>query len=367
MLLLTPGPTPVPEAIRLAMSEPTLHHRTPEFEEIFKGTRELLKKMFGMNEVLMLASSGTGAMEASVLNLCKKKALVVNAGKFGERFGKICDAYDISHVELKYDWDTPCSVEDVQKALNKDSEIDTICVQICESAGGLRHPVEAIAKAVKEINKDIKIIADGITAVGVEKIDTSNIDALISGSQKAFMLPPGLSMIGLSDYAVECIEKSSVGYYFNLATELKNQKKNTTAWTAPTTLIIGLKAVLEMIEKDGVEKLYNDTARRANASREALKALGLHIFPKTPANSMSAVLDDDAAKIRKILKQKYGVNIVGGQEHVKNTLFRINHMGIFEGYETPWTLNAIELALDELDRRKYNGTANRVFCEQLYK
>ncbi|NOX15920.1 MAG: alanine--glyoxylate aminotransferase family protein [Epsilonproteobacteria bacterium] len=367
MLLLTPGPTPVPEAVRLAMGEPTIHHRTPEFEEIFEETRELLKKIFGMDEVLMLASSGTGAMEASILNLCEKKALVVNAGKFGERFGKICDAYNIAYKELKYNWDTPCSVEDVKKALNDDKDIDTICIQVCESAGGLRHPVEEIAKVAKEINKDIKIIADGITAVGVEKINTTNIDALISGSQKAFMLPPGLSMIGLSRDALAKIEKSSTGYYFNLAIELKNQKKNTTAWTAPTTLIIGLKAVLKMIEKDGIEKLYADTALRAKSSREALKALGLKIFPKTPANSMSAVLDDDAAKIRKILKDKYGVNIAGGQEHVKTTLFRINHMGIFEGYETPWTLNAIELALDELGRRKYDGTANRVFCEQQYK
>ncbi|MDX1809110.1 MAG: alanine--glyoxylate aminotransferase family protein [Sulfurospirillaceae bacterium] len=367
MLLLTPGPTPVPEAIRVAMSEPTIHHRTPEFEEIFGKTRELLKEVFDMPEVLMLASSGTGAMEASVLNLCRKKALVVNSGKFGERFGEICKAYDIDFKELKYDWNTPCNIEDVERVLKEDKDIDVICVQVCESAGGLRHPIEQIAKKAKEINKDISIIADGITAVGVEKIDTTNIDALISGSQKAFMLPPGLSMIGLSQEAINKIESMPKGYYFNLAIELKNQRKNTTAWTAPTTLVIGLKAVLELIKKDGIEKLYTDTAKRAFATREALKALGLRIYPKTPANSMSAVFDEDASSIRKILKQKYGVNIAGGQEHIKNTLFRINHMGIFEGYEVPWTLNAIELALDELGRRKFDGSANRVFCEAQYK
>ncbi|WP_331774622.1 pyridoxal-phosphate-dependent aminotransferase family protein [Sulfurospirillum sp. 1612] len=367
MLLLTPGPTPVPEAIRVAMSEPTIHHRTPEFEEIFAKTRELLKKFFDMPEVLMLASSGTGAMEASVLNLCQKKALVINAGKFGERFGKICDAYQIPYQELKYDWDTPSSVDDVEKALKNDSDIDTICVQVCESAGGLRHPVEAIAKLAKAHNPEISIIADGITAVGVEKIDTTNIDALVSGSQKAFMLPPGLAMIGLSAHAMTKIQAASRGFYFNLATELKNQQKNTTAWTAPTTLVIGLKAILESIDEDGIKQLYADTAARAKATREALKTLGLKIYPKVPANSMSAVLDDDAATIRKILKQKYHVNIAGGQEHIKTTLFRINHMGIFEGYEIPWTLNAIELALDELGRRPYDGSANRVFCETLYK
>lgn len=367
MLLLTPGPTPVPEVIRVAMSEPTIHHRTPEFEEIFGKTRELLKKVFDMPEVLMLASSGTGAMEAAVLNLCKKKALVVNSGKFGERFGEICKAYDIDFEELKYAWDTPCSVEDVERILKNDKNIDAICIQVCESAGGLRHPIEQIAKRAKEINQDIFIIADGITAVGVEKIDTTHIDALISGSQKAFMLPPGLSMIGLSDQAIQKIESTPRGYYFNLAIELKNQRKNTTAWTAPTTLVIGLKAVLEMIEKDGLDKLYADTAARAGATREALRVLGLKIYPKTPANSMSAVLDVDAARIRKILKQKYGVNVAGGQEHIKDTLFRINHMGIFEGYETPWALNAIELALDELGRRTFDGSANRVFCQAHYK
>jgi len=367
MLLLTPGPTPVPEAIRVAMSEPTIHHRTPEFEEIFGKTRELLKKFFDMPEVLMLASSGTGAMEASVLNLCKKKALVVNAGKFGERFSKICKAYGIEYQELKYEWDTPCHLDDVEDALKKDPNIDTICVQICESSGGLRHPVEAIAKLAKAQNPEISIIADGITAVGVEKIDTTHIDALISGSQKAFMLPPGLSMVGLSTHAIEKIQASPRGFYLNLAIELEKQQKNTTAWTAATTLVIGLRAILESIDHDGIEQLYANTAARAKATREALKRLGLKIYPKVPANSMSAVLDEDAAQIRKILKQKYHVNIAGGQEHIKTTLFRINHMGLFEGYETPWTLNAIELALDELGRRPYDGTANRIFCETLYK
>ena len=284
MLLLTPGPTPVPEEIRMAMSEPTLHHRTPEFEEIFAQTRVLLKELFGMSEVLMLASSGTGAMEASVLNLCKSKALTINSGKFGERFGKICEAYNKEYTELKYDWNTPANVDDVVKAVSSDESIDAIFIQVCESAGGLRHPVEEIAKEVKKIRPNIMIVADGITAVGVEKIDTTNIDALISGSQKALMLPPGLALIGLSDAAMEVIEKGGVGYYLNLKTELKQQKKNTTAYTAATTLIIGLKAMLEKLHVDGFDKLYSDTKKRSDAVKKALETLGLNIFPKTPAN-----------------------------------------------------------------------------------
>ncbi len=367
MLLLTPGPTPVPEDIRMAMSVPTIHHRTPEFEEIFGQTRVLLKELFGMSEVLMLASSGTGAMEACVLNLCHSKALTINAGKFGERFGKICEAYNKDFTELKYDWDTPASVDDVIEAVKNDETIDAIFIQVCESAGGLRHPVEQIAKAVKSIRSDIMVVADGITAVGVEKIDTTHIDALISGSQKALMLPPGLALIGLNDKAIEVIENGGVGYYLNLKTELKKQKKNTTAYTAATTLIIGLKAMLEKLYVDGFEKLYIDTKKRSLATKKSLEALGLKIFPKTPANAMSAVYDDEAAKIRKILKAKYGVNIAGGQDHVKTTLFRINHMGLVADYETAWTLNAIEMALEEIGRRSYDGTANAIYTKEIIK
>jgi len=368
MLLLTPGPTPVPEAVRMAMSTPTIHHRTPEFEAIFEQARGYLKKLFDMEEVLMLASSGTGAMEACVLHLCQSKALVVNSGKFGERFGKICAAYHKPFVEIKNEWNTPVSVEAVVELIKNDPSIDAICMQVCESAGGLRHPIEAISKAVKAIRSDVMIIADGITAVGVEKIDTTHIDALISGSQKALMLPPGLAFIGLNAKALEIIEKGGVGYYFNLKTELKNQRKNTTAWTATTTLVIGLNAMFNVIEAEGgLEKLYTDTQKRARATNEALRALGLHIYPKVPAPSMSAVLDDDAAKIRKLLKSNYGVNIAGGQDHVKETLFRINHMGLVNVYETAWTLNAIEMALAELGKRPFDGTANRVFTQEFYK
>jgi aspartate aminotransferase-like enzyme len=367
MLLLTPGPTPVPEDIRMAMSGPTIHHRTPEFEDIFAKTRVLLKELFGMSEVLMLASSGTGAMEACVLNLCHSKALTINAGKFGERFGKICQAYSKEYTELKYDWDTPASVKDIVDAVKNDEVIDAVFIQVCESAGGLRHPVELIAKEVKKIRPNIMVVADGITAVGVEKIDTTHIDALISGSQKALMLPPGLALIGLNDRAIEVIEKSGVGYYLNLKTELKKQKTNTTAYTAATTLIIGLKAMLEKLHVDGFEKLYMDTKKRSDATKKALKALGLKIFPKSPANAMSAVYDEEAAKIRKILKTKYSVNIAGGQDHVKTTLFRINHMGLVANYETAWTLNAIEMALEEIGRRPYDGTANKIYTKEIIK
>lgn len=367
MLLFTPGPTPVPESVRQAMATATLHHRTPEFEAIFKEARENLIKLFNMPEVVMLASSGTGAMQSCMINLCKTKALTINSGKFGDRFSKLADNFNLPKVELKYEWNTPANVEDVKAALAANSDVDAIFIQVSESAGGLRHPVEAIAAAVKAINPNIMVVADGITAVGVEAIDTTHIDGLIAGSQKAFMLPPGLAMVGLSESAIAKIG-DGVDYYFNLATEIKKQHQNTTAWTAPTTLIMGLNAIFNEIEKaGGFDALYRTTAKRAQATHEALKAIGCEIYPSSPALSMSTVIDSDAEAIRKLLKTKYGVNMAGGQDHLKGKIFRINQMGLIEVYESAWVVNAVEMALDELGRRSYDGTANRVFNEIYYK
>ena len=367
MLLFTPGPTPVPESVRLAMATPTLHHRTPEFEAIFAETRELLFNLFASDEVIMLASSGTGAMEASVTNLCKDTLLSVNSGKFGERFGKIALAHGLKNVEIKHEWDIPVTVEEVLEALKSNPSVDAIAIQISESAGGLRHPVEEIAEAVKAINPEIMIIADGITAIGVERIKVDNIDCVLAGSQKALMLPPGLALLGLSNAAIEKIGEGK-GYYLNLASEIKKQKQNTTAYTAATTLIIGLRAILQEIEaRGGLGKLYCDTARRAKATRFALEALGLHSYPQTPARSMTTIDDENAKEIRDLLKTEFAVNVAGGQDHLKGKIFRINHMGLIEPYEMVAVVNAVELALAKLGRRDFDGTASRVFNEEYFK
>ena len=367
MLLFTPGPTPVPQNVRDAMSDATMHHRTPEFEAIFEKTRKHLFNLFNTDEVVMIASSGTGAMESAVINLCHNTLLNVNSGKFGERFGKIAIAHGLKNVEIKNEWNTPVSVEAIVEAVKANSNIDAIAVQISESAGGLRHPVEEIAQAVKEINPSIMIIADGITAVGVERIDVTNIDCLIAGSQKALMLPPGLSILGLSNSAIDKIGAGK-GYYLNLASEIKKQRQNTTAYTAATTLIIGLLEVLETIEKQGgIGVLYCNTARRAKATKAALEAIGLHIYPQTPAKSMTTIDDIDASKIRTALKEEYGVNVAGGQDHLKGKIFRINQMGLIEIYESIWVVNSIELILHRMGRLEYSGIASKVYNETYFK
>lgn len=359
MLLFTPGPTPTPEIIRQAMATPTLHHRTPEFEAIFATCRENLIRLIGLRDVLMLACSGSGAMEASVLSFCKKP-LCINSGKFGERFGKIARAFGLGFAELTSEWDTAPSADEVAKILKNDSEIDSICIQICESAGGLRHNVEEIAAAAKGIRPNIVVIADAITALGVERLDVTHIDVLIGGSQKAFMLPPGMAILGLSDLALELLDKNNQGFYFNLKTELKNQRQNTTAWTSPTTIITGLAKYFEIADLD---QIYQNTKALALATRGAIEALGLKIYPKNPALAMTTIAHENAAGIAKILKTKHGVNLAGGQDRLKGKILRINHMGIIPIYEASWVVNALELALSELGERRFNGAANVAFLE----
>ncbi|PAF42949.1 alanine--glyoxylate aminotransferase family protein [Helicobacter sp. 11S03491-1] len=369
MLLFTPGPTPVCEDIRMAMAKPTIHHRTPEFEAYFAKAREGLKKILQMPEVLFLASSGSGAMEACVRTFCSKKLLSINSGKFGERFGKIAKSYQIPYVEIKNDWDTPVDAKDILQALEDDHEIDGVYMQVCESSGGLRHPVETIARALKKYYPHVMFVADAITAMGVEPIDTTYIDVLIGGSQKAFMLPPGMSIIGLSQRAVEMAEAGDIGFYFNLKTELKNQRANTTAWTAPTTIIIGLVEYLDQLEAlGGIEKIYTQTKQRALSTQAALESIGLKIYPKTPALAMTTIIDEaNAASIRKILKTDFDVNMAGGQDLLKTSIFRINHMGMIPINESLWVVNAIELALDKLGLRKFDGMANTRFLQTYYR
>lgn len=366
-LLFTPGPTPTPEYIRQAMAQPTLHHRTAEFEMIFANARKNLQKMLNMSEILMLASSGTGAMEACIVAFSSHTILSINSGKFGERFTAIGKALNRKVVEISHEWDTPAHVAEVEKALESHSGIECVCLQICESAGGLSQPYKEIAKIVKQRNPNIFVIADGITAIGVEDIDTTYIDALIGGSQKAFMLPPGLAMIGLSQQASNHIESHSNGYYFNLGKELKNQRKNTTAYTAATSIIIGLQAYFDMLDEKGFthNDIYQYNTTIACATRKALQAIGLQIYPKNPANSMSVVVSKYAKDIIKILKTHYNITIANGQDRLKDKIFRINHMGYIPLHELSFVLNAIELALQTLGIRQFNAEANRIFFQNL--
>ncbi|GMB95687.1 aminotransferase class V-fold PLP-dependent enzyme [Helicobacter sp. NHP22-001] len=370
-LLFTPGPTPLHPAVANTLSQPILHHRTPEFEAIFGSVRQQLKEMIGLAEVLTLVSSGTGAMEAALLQFVRPSTepalLVLNNGKFGERFGKIARAHSLSVVEIKSAWDTPISPKEVLEVLQKNPSIQAIALQVCDSSGGLRLDFENITKVAKEHNPKIVTIIDAITALGVEPLQTSHIDVLIGGSQKAFMLPVGLSFLGLSDFALSQLEDR--GYYFNLKLELKNQQKNTTAFTAGISHILGLQTYFECVQNlGGFDTLYTATKKRAESTHKALEALGLEIYPKAPALCMSVIYHEQASRIRKHLHQKYGVLVAGGQDALKDYLLRINHMGIIETHQSAWVLSALEQSLVDLKLRpSFEGVAIKAFMQHHYK
>ncbi|CCM10988.1 pyridoxal-phosphate-dependent aminotransferase family protein [Helicobacter heilmannii] len=370
-LLFTPGPTPIHPAISNTLSQPIPHHRTPEFEAIFGSVRQKLKEMVGLAEVLTLVSSGTGAMEAAISQFVRPSPepalLVLNNGKFGERFGKIARAHGLSVVELKSAWDTPISPAQVLEALQKNPSIQAIALQVCDSSGGLRLDFEGISKAAKEHNPKIITVIDAITALGVEPLDTTHVDVLIGGSQKAFMLPVGLGFLALSDFALSRLEDR--GYYFNLKLELKNQQKNTTAFTAGISHILGLQTYFALVQElGGLEVLYTATKRRAESSNKALEALGLKIYPKAPALCMSVIYHEQAKDIRKHLNTKYGVLVAGGQDGLKDYLLRINHMGIIEVYQSAWVLSALEQSLVDLGlKAQFEGVAIKAFMQHHYK
>ncbi len=352
--LITPGPVSVPEQVLLDMARPMIHHRTPEFEEIFKEARNGLKKVFKTEqEPLILASSGTGAMESAVINTLNQgdKVLVINGGKFGERWIKICQAYGINAESITIEWGRSVNPADVKAFLDKNPDTKAVFVQGSETSSTVYHPVKELAAITKDMPETL-LIVDGITSAGVHdtRFDEWGMDILITGSQKAFMLPPGLAFITLSQKAWNMVEKSTLPkFYFNLKTELKNQLKNTTAWTAGVSLIIGLKTVLSMMEKEGIDNVFKRHSINAEATRAAVKALGLKLLAQDiPSNAATGCFlpeNIDGKAFVKYLRDKCGVSLAGGQDHLAGKILRISHLGYHDAFDTITAVSAIEMGL----------------------
>ncbi|MEK6590163.1 MAG: alanine--glyoxylate aminotransferase family protein [Nitrospinota bacterium] len=352
--LLSPGPTPVPEAALLTMAYPMMHHRTPQFSAIFAEVKEDLKYLFQTkSDVLILASSGTGAMESAVANIFSPgdHALVVNGGKFGERWGKICESYGLKTIWLNVEWGRAVKSEAIEDALNKDREIKGVFIQGNETSTAVSHPVREIAEIVRQRDKTL-LIVDGITAVGVYDIpmDKWGIDVLITGSQKALMLPPGLSFISLNDKAWKFNETARLPrFYFDLKKERKNLKDNTTAYTPAASLIIGLREVLKIIKSEGLEKVFKKNERMARATRNAMTSLGLRLLaPEAPAECATGVYTPegiDGGKLLKSLRDEFGVTLAGGQDQLKGKILRIAHMGYIDTFDIITAVASIEMAL----------------------
>jgi aspartate aminotransferase-like enzyme len=350
--LLSPGPTPIPNEVALAMSETMIHHRTPQFNKIFAEARERLKKLFGTtNDVLILASSGTGAMEASVANLFSPgdKVLVVNGGKFGERWLNIANAYGLKPVELKVEWGQAVKVADIEKQLTATADIRGVMIQASETSTTVLHPVKEIAQLIK--NGPLFLV-DGVTAVGVISLplDDWGIDALVTGSQKALMLPPGLGFVAFSDRAWEKTKQAKLPrFYFDLNLERKNQQKGSGAFTPAVSLIFGLRASLEMMEREGLEKVYARHARMCRATRAAATALGLKLLaPQSPSPAATGIyMPDgiDADQVLDYLRDKMNVTLAEGQDQLKGKVIRIAHVGYMGAFDVITAIAALEMAL----------------------
>jgi aspartate aminotransferase-like enzyme len=355
--LFSPGPTMLPPEILLKMAEPIMHHREPEFEKIFFEIREGLKYLFQTkNEVLIFTSSGTGAMEGAVSNLLSKgdKALVVRGGKFGERWGEICKAYGIESIPIDVEWGRAVDPEWVREILESDPLIRAVYTQASETSTGVKHPIKEIAEIVKRYDDKI-IVVDAITGIGVFDIpmDTWRLDVVISGSQKALMLPPGLSFAALSDKAWRFVERSNLPkYYFDFRKELKSAKKNQSSYTPAISLFVGLRETLNMIRKEGLEGVFQRHEKLASATRAAVKALGLELFaPETPSNALTAIkipAGIDGLKLQDLFFEKFGITVAEGQDRAKGKIIRIAHLGYYERLDMVMVISALEMLLKEM-------------------
>jgi L-aspartate aminotransferase apoenzyme (EC 2.6.1.1)/phosphoserine aminotransferase apoenzyme (EC 2.6.1.52) len=375
--LLAPGPVPVPPKVLAAMSEPIIHHRAPAFVKVLEEVRGGLKFLFQTkNEVLILASSGTGAMEGAVTNtLCKGDAsLVVRAGKFGERWAEICEAYGVKPICIDVPWGQAVDPKLIAQELEKNPFIRAVFIQASETSTGVMHPIREIGEIVKKHDNTL-LIVDAISGIGVFDlpVDKWGLDVVVSGSQKAFMLPPGLAFVTLSDKALSFVEKSDIPkYYFNFKKELKKLvKDNETNFTPAVSLIMGLREALNMIKEDGLEKVFKRHARLADATRAAAKALGLELYaPDSPSNAVTAIKAPagiDGQKIVKILRDKHNITIAGGQSEAKGKIFRIAHMGYLDAYDIIMVVSALEMTLKELGVSVEMGKGVKAAAEILEK
>ncbi len=372
--LLSPGPTPVPEEALLEMAKPLFHHRTPRFKGVFKEAIAGLQFVFQTkNDVFIFASSGTGAMEAAVSNTLEanEKVLVVQGGKFGERWGEICAIFGIETELLDVEWGSAVEPEAIRRALAADPSIKAVFLTQCETSTAVGTDIAAIGQIVRKT--DALLAVDGISSVGAVEMRTDEwgVDLLAVGSQKALMLPPGLSFLAVSPKAWKKIEAIKPrAYYFNLKKARKSLAKWDTPYTPPITFILALNKTLAMIRSEGLEKIWRRHSLLARATRAAAKALGLALFSKSPIEAVTAIVLPeglDGKKVPGIMRDEYGVTVAGGQGPLVGKIIRIAHMGYMSEFDTLVAISALEMALSQLgaDVPVGNGiaAAQKVFLE----
>jgi aspartate aminotransferase-like enzyme len=363
--LLAPGPTPVPPDVLLAMAAPIIHHRSADFLPVLDAAKKGLQWLYQTgNDVLILCSTGTGGMVGSVNNFFNKgdKVLVVNGGKFGERWTKICQAYGLDVEEIVVEWGYAVKPSLVEEKLKKNRDIKGVFVQASETSTGVYHDIQALGSVVKEFD-DTLFIVDAISALVAHdlKTDAWAIDIMIGGSQKGVMLPPGLAFVSVSEKAWAKAETSTMPkFYFNFKKERENLAKNQTNFTSPVTLIIGLNESLKMLQAEGLEKVFKRHEWLANATRKAVQAIGLEVYPReSPSNAVTAIMAPqgiDGQAVYKNLREKYGITAAGGQDKAKGKIFRIAHLGYADRFDVITAIAGIEMVLKGMGHPVKLGT-----------
>ena len=357
--LMIPGPTPVPENVLSCMSKHPIGHRSGDFQEIVKKTTEQLKWLHQTTaDVLTITGSGTAAREAGIINTLSKGDQVIcgDNGKFGERWVKVAKAYGLEVKVVKADWGQPLDPNEFKRLLkeDRDGKIKAVILTHSETSTGVINDLKTINNEVKSNSKAITI-ADCVTSLGACNIpmDEWGIDVIASGSQKGYMIPPGLSFVAMSKRAWEANEQSNLPkFYLDLKQYLKTANKNSNPFTPAINLYFALEASLTMMQKEGLNNIFARHARHQKATQEGIKAMGLNLFTKesfgSPAITAVEPENIDAETIRKLIKNDFDILLAGGQDHLKGKIFRIGHLGFVNDRDIISVISALESTLDKI-------------------
>lgn len=354
--LYCPGPTPVPLDASIRALETNIYHRSPEFKEVFKETADKLKPFFDSDQSpLILTSSGTGALEAAVTNLTdyNDEVMVINGGKFGERWNLMAKAYGCHTHTLEIPWGQSPNIDEIEKVLKANPNIKALFIQANETSTGVAFPIETIAKRVRSISSEILIIVDAVSALVAHhvKLNSWDLDCIISGSQKGFGVPPGLAFLSMSKRAIDRMS-TRPRFYFDLKKEFKNQIEGQSCWTPATSLILTLNRSLDYLCELGVDGCVEHHKAMSEACREGVKALGLELFSQDHHSQALTAINlpesIDGNKLIKLCRERYGAYFAGGQDQAKGKIVRIAHLGIFDQFELITGLSILEQGLSDL-------------------